>query len=108
MFVVDLQYMGVLKEILLVAYFNLCVVLFHCFWIPPNMEGNVRTIHQDENGFWLVNFAHRLPPMEEPYVFFAFVSQVSCNHIPMSLNEFLLASQLFNGLKTHEGWTCNV
>jgi hypothetical protein len=99
---------GVLKENLVVAYFNLCVVLFCCSWILPNIWGNARTIHQDEHGFWLVNFAHRLPPMEEPYVFPTFVSQVSCNHIPMSLNEFVLTSQLFNGLKTHEGWTFKV
>jgi hypothetical protein len=35
--VANLQYVGVLKEILVVAYSNLCVVLFHCSWIPPNM-----------------------------------------------------------------------
>ncbi len=37
MVVEDLQYAGVLKEIFVVAYSKVCVVLFCCSWIPPNM-----------------------------------------------------------------------
>jgi hypothetical protein len=77
---------GVIKEILVVTYFNFCVVLFCCSWIPPNMWGSSSTICQDEHDFWLVNFAHQLPPMEKPYVFPTSVSQVSYNHVPMSSN----------------------
>jgi hypothetical protein len=62
MVVAYLQYVGVLKEISMVAYSSLCVVSFCCFWNSPNMWGNARTICQDEHGFWLVNFARQLPP----------------------------------------------
>jgi hypothetical protein len=86
MVVADLQYVGILKEILVVTYSSLHACYFCCSWIPPNIWGSFSTICQDKHGFWLVNFANRLPPMEKPYVFLALVSQVSYNHIPMSSN----------------------
>jgi hypothetical protein len=52
----NLNYVGVLKEILLVDYSRLRLVLFNCSWIPPNLRGNARTICQDEHGFWQLNF----------------------------------------------------
>jgi hypothetical protein len=64
----NLNYIGVLKEILVVDYACLPMVLFTCSWIPTNTQGNA-TIRQDEHGFWVVNLARRLPPMVEPYVF---------------------------------------
>jgi hypothetical protein len=59
----NLNYIGVLKEILVVDYAGLPIL-----WIPTNTQGNA-TIHQDEHGFWVVNLAWRLPPMAKPYVF---------------------------------------
>jgi hypothetical protein len=64
----NLKYIGVLKEILVVDYACLPMVLFTCSWIPTNTQGNA-TICQDEHGFWVVNLACRLPPMVKPYVF---------------------------------------
>jgi hypothetical protein len=64
----NLNYIGVLKEILVVDYAGLPMVLFTCSWIPTNTQGNA-TICQDEHGFWVVNLAWRLPPMAEPYFF---------------------------------------
>jgi hypothetical protein len=52
----NLNYIGVLKEILVVDYASLPMVLFTCSWIPTNTPGNA-TIHQDEHGFWVVNLA---------------------------------------------------
>jgi len=66
--IANLNYVGVLKEILLVDYYGLCLVLFKCSWIPPNLHGNARTICQDEHRFWQVNFQWQLPPTMEPYV----------------------------------------
>ncbi len=65
----------VFKEILVMDYLNLRLVLFKCSLIPTNTWGNA-TICQDEHGFWLVNFAHQFPPMAEPHVFLVIVSQV--------------------------------
>jgi len=64
----NLNYIGVLKKILVVDYVGLPMVLFTCSLIPTNTWGNA-TIHQDEHGFWVVNLAHWLPPMAKPYVF---------------------------------------
>jgi hypothetical protein len=50
-------------------------LLFTCSWIPTNTQGNA-TMRQDEHGFWVVNLAHRLPPMAKPYVFPTYVIQV--------------------------------
>ncbi len=87
----------------MVIYSNLRLVLFHCFWIPPNMWGSVSTICQDEHGFWLVNFACRLPPMEEPYVIPASISQViiifPCPQIGLRLkSNSPKMGGIFNGL----------
>jgi hypothetical protein len=72
----NLNYIGVLKEILVVDYASLHHVGVHMLtWIPTNTQGNA-TIHQDEHGLWVVNLARRLPPMAEPYVFRASMIQV--------------------------------
>lgn len=68
MVMVNLNYVGVLKEMFVVDYFGLLLVLFKCSWIPTNTQCNA-TICQDEYGFWVVNFVHNLPPMVELYVF---------------------------------------
>ncbi len=82
--IANLNYVGVLKGVL-VDYFGLCLVLFKCSWIPPNLCGNARTICQDEHGFWQVNFRCRLPPTMEPYVFPIIVSHVltSTSEVPL-------------------------
>jgi hypothetical protein len=37
-------------------------------WIPSNLRG-VQTIQQDQYGFWLINYARKLPKHSQPYVF---------------------------------------
>lgn len=53
----NLAYVGVLKEILVVDYVGLPMVMFKCSWIPSNTQGNT-TIHQDEHGFWVRGELH--------------------------------------------------
>ncbi len=55
--IANLNYVGLLKEILLVDYFGLCLVLFKCSWIPFNLCGNARTIVKMNMGFgkWSFN-----------------------------------------------------
>jgi hypothetical protein len=74
MVMANLNYVGVLKEMLVLDCFGLLLVLFKCSWIPANTQGNA-TICQDEYGFWVVNFVHNLLPMVELYVFPIVVSQ---------------------------------
>jgi len=73
MVMVNLNYVNILKVV--VDYLGLLLVLFKCSWILTNTQSNA-TIWQDEHGFWVVNFAHQLLPMVEPYVFPAIVNQV--------------------------------
>jgi hypothetical protein len=70
----NLNYVRVLKEILIVDYAGLPIVLFKCSWILANIRGNA-TIRHDEHGFWMVNLARQLSPIVEPYVFPTFVTQ---------------------------------
>ncbi len=44
------NYIGVLKDILVMDYSSMWLVLFKCCWILANIQGNA-TIHQDEHGF---------------------------------------------------------
>jgi hypothetical protein len=55
-----LRYVGVLKEILVVSYATMKQILFRASWIPSNLQ-RVQTIRQDQYGFWLINYARRLP-----------------------------------------------
>jgi len=71
----NLYYVGILKEILVVSYATMKRILFRASWIPSNLRG-VQTIRQDQYGFWLVNYARRLPEHSQPYVFPSTVSQV--------------------------------
>jgi hypothetical protein len=48
--VVNLHYINVLKEIIVVSYGGLRLVLMKCSWIPINTHGNA-TKKQDENDF---------------------------------------------------------
>ncbi len=89
MVMANLNYVGLLKEILIVDYFGLLLVLFKCSWIPTNTQGNA-TICQDEHGFWVVNFVHNLPLMVEPYVFPIVVSQVRA---PWAIQDSMMMSQ---------------
>ncbi len=90
------NYVGVLKEIFVMDYSQLLLVLFRCSWIPTNTRGNA-TIRQDEHGFWVVNFTCWLPPMVEPYVFLAIANQVRapCMNFRLKNVAFFRGSQFF-------------
>jgi hypothetical protein len=64
----NLYYVGVLKKILVVSYATMKNILFCASWIPSNLRG-VQTIRQDQGGFWLVNYARKLPKHSQPFVF---------------------------------------
>lgn len=88
----NLNYVGVLKEMLVVDYFNLQLILFKYSWIPTNTQGNA-TICQDEHEFWVVNFVHNLLPMGELYVFLIVVFQIRApwaNWDSMMMLQFIL------------------
>jgi hypothetical protein len=72
-----LEYVGILKEILMVSFGALKVTLMRASWINmDNGDGAPNTV-RDDCGFFLVKHDRRLPAMEAPYVFPSQVSQVS-------------------------------
>lgn len=72
-----LQYVGILKEILMVSFGALKVTLMRASWINMDNGDGVPSTVRDECGFFLVKHDRRLPPLEAPYVFPSQVSQVS-------------------------------
>ena len=71
----DLQYVGIIKEILKVDYGHLKFNVLKCSWIKPDLAGE-RTIKQDMDGFWLVKHGARQNPEVEPYLMAAHARQV--------------------------------
>jgi hypothetical protein len=71
-----IQYVGILKDILVVSFGALKVTLMRASWIPMHNAHNAPSRIRDEYGFFLVKHESRLPAMEEPYVFPSQVSQV--------------------------------
>ncbi len=51
MVMVNLDYIGVFKEIIVVDYSNLLLVLFKCFWIPTNTRRNATMYTKMNMGF---------------------------------------------------------
>jgi hypothetical protein len=68
----QLQYVGVLKDILQLDYGTMTtpIVLFRCDWVQNASDncGNP-TYKQDDVGFLMVNFKHMLSEDIEPFVF---------------------------------------
>ena len=71
----DLQYVGVVKDIIEVDYGHIQYTVLKCSWIRPDTRGN-RTIRQDEHGFWSVKFGARQFPPIEPYIMPVHAKQV--------------------------------
>jgi hypothetical protein len=71
-----LQYVGILKDILMVSFGALKVTLMRASWIPMHHGSETPTRIRDQFGFFLVKHEKRLPTMEAPYVFPSQVSQV--------------------------------
>ena len=74
---VTLQYVGILKEILMVTFGTLKVTLMRASWINMDNGNGAPSTVRDECGFFLVQHERRLPALEAPYVFPSQVSQVS-------------------------------
>jgi hypothetical protein len=75
----SIQYVGVLKDIILLNYRPVSqpVVLSKCDWITPGFDrwGNP-TYKWDEDGFLLVNFHNLKAKITKPFVFPSQVQQV--------------------------------
>jgi hypothetical protein len=95
MVMANLNYVNILKVV--VDYLGLLLVLFKCSWILANTQSNI-TIWQDEYGFWVVNFAHQLLPMVEPYVFPAIVNQVRA---PLTRGSQFFDYKVLDTIKLH-------
>jgi hypothetical protein len=75
---ISVNYVGVLKDVLELDYgpLHILVILLKCEWMKrvDNRGNNMYT--QDEVGFLLVNFRHKLPWMADPFIFLSQAIQV--------------------------------
>lgn len=72
---VQLVRVGVLKNILVMCYGNLSIVLMVVSWVAKHTDDRPR-LRRDEHGFWLANMAARPRNMTNPYLLPALASQV--------------------------------
>jgi hypothetical protein len=75
---VSINYVGVLKDILKLDYgpLHIHVNLMKCEWMKRADNRGNNTYAQDEAGFLLVNFRHKLPRMADPFIFPTQATQV--------------------------------
>lgn len=72
---VQLVRVGVLKNILVLNYANLNVVVMVVSWVKPHTEENPR-LRRDDHGFWLTNLSATPRDTTNPYLLPALASQV--------------------------------
>lgn len=72
---VELMRVGVLKNILVLCYGNLNIVLMVVSWVAKHTEERPR-LRRDAHGFWLANMAARPRDTANPYLLPALASQV--------------------------------
>lgn len=72
---VELVRVGVLKNILVLSYGNLNIVLMVVSWVPKHTP-EMPTLRRDAHGFWLANMAARPRDTTAPYLLPALASQV--------------------------------
>lgn len=72
---VRLVRVGVLKNILVLSYGNLNLVLMVVSWVAPHTVERPR-LQRDSHGFWLANMAARPRDTANPYMLPALASQV--------------------------------
>lgn len=72
---VHLARVGVLKNILVLSYGNLNIVLMVVSWVAKHTEERPR-LRRDAHGFWLANMAARPRDTTNPYILPALASQV--------------------------------
>jgi hypothetical protein len=73
---VQLVRVGVLKNILVLSYGNLNIVLMVVSWVAKHTEERPR-LRRDAHGFWLANMAARPRDTANPYLLPALASQVA-------------------------------
>jgi hypothetical protein len=74
-----IQYVGVLKDIILLDYrpISMPIILFECEWVKNEVDSwGDPTYNHDEDGFLLANFCALKVKDDEPYVFLAQVQKV--------------------------------
>lgn len=72
---VELVRVGVLKNILVLSYGKLNIVLMVLSWVAKHTEARPR-LRRDAHGFWLANLLARPRDTENPYLLPALASQV--------------------------------
>ena len=80
---VEVARVGVLKNILVMNYGNLNIVLMVVSWVATHTDEHP-TLCRDEHGFWLANMAARPRDTTHPYLLPALASQVKCGRFPTS------------------------
>lgn len=82
--VVKLVRVGILKDILVLNYVNVNVVLMVVSWVAKDKEMQPQ-LRRDEHGFWLANLAAVPRCTKDPYILPSLASQVDT---PVSVIEF--------------------
>lgn len=75
----SINYVGVLKDILKLNYgpVQSPIILLRCEWIKKvDRQNNPTTYIWDDSGFLMVNFKHKLPKLEDPFIFPSQATQV--------------------------------
>ena len=72
---VELVRVGILKDIVVLRYGTLNIVLMVVSWVAKDTEESPR-LHQDAHGFWLANMAALPRDTTSPYILPALASQV--------------------------------
>ena len=75
---VEVVRVGVLKNILVLSYGNMNIVLMVVSWVMNHTDAQPR-LRRDEHGFWLANLAARPRETGSPYILPALASQVGPN-----------------------------
>ena len=74
----SINYVGVLKDILLLDYggLNTQIILLRCEWVKPRDSWGNATYTRDNAGFLVVNFRQKLGCMVDPFIFPSQATQV--------------------------------
>ena len=72
---------GVLKNILVLSYGNMNIVVMVVSWVAKHTDESPR-LRRDSHGFWLANMAARPRDTTHPYLLPALASQVEYTPFP--------------------------
>ena len=75
---VSINYVGVLKDILLLDYrgLNTTIILLRCKWVKPQDSRGNAAYTRDDAGFLVVNFRQKLGRLVDPFIFPSQAKQV--------------------------------